>query len=259
MPREVGPWTQEKLHILELYLAGYLQATTKAMERIYIDAFAGPGTNVLEKTRRRIDGSPLLALKAKAANQTTFSHLYFIEKDLELVAELREALEAHGERHRWTIIPGDVNIELPNLVHTLPKRSPTFVFLDTEGIDPKWSTIEAVTDWRVEFFINFPLGMSIKRNLTSPKVAEYFGTEDALPILLSSRPGRTREVIEIYKAKFAEQGLIYSPQNDRLIRTDGNQQLYYLMLVSKVPEAEKIMTWVFEQPSLSGQQRLDLQ
>ena len=50
MPREVGPWTKDKLKVVEDYLSPYLTATQRATERVYIDAFAGPGTNILERT-----------------------------------------------------------------------------------------------------------------------------------------------------------------------------------------------------------------
>ena len=42
MPRRVGDWTLDKLKILEQYLPAYLSATQTAIERIYIDPFAGP-------------------------------------------------------------------------------------------------------------------------------------------------------------------------------------------------------------------------
>ena len=35
MPRQVGEWTKDKLRLLQLYLPGYLQATTRALDRIW--------------------------------------------------------------------------------------------------------------------------------------------------------------------------------------------------------------------------------
>ena len=80
MPREIGQWTKDKLKYLSEYLPVYLKATTRAMERIYIDGFAGPGTNKIKDTGETIHGSPLIALHAIASNGTRFSRLYFIEK-----------------------------------------------------------------------------------------------------------------------------------------------------------------------------------
>jgi three-Cys-motif partner protein len=259
MPRVVGDWTQDKLRILELYLAGYLQATTRALERIYIDAFAGPGTNQLERTERVIDGSPLIALKAKAQNGTKFDKLYFIENDGAILAELRETIAPIDLDRRSEIIQGDVNTELPKLMQRISPKSPTFIFLDTEGIEPRWSTLEAIAEWQVEFLINFPLGMAINRaRPDSMKVFDYFGTSESLTLLESFTTGRSRALLDLYKKRLAELGFIYSPEHDRLIKTSGNLRLYYLVLVSKVEAARTIMNWVFRQPDHTGQQRFQI-
>jgi three-Cys-motif partner protein len=258
MPRDVGNWTRDKLRILELYLAGYLQATTNTRERVYIDGFAGPGKNKLP-SGELLDGSPLIALKARASNGTRFSRLFFIEQDESLAAELTDLIKEFDTDHRCQVIPGDINAVLPRLVRDeLPQRSPAFVFLDTEGIDPRWSTITSIAPWQVEFFVNFPLGMAIKRNIDSQKTLEYFGTDECLPLLNSSASSSTGDLLKLYKRRFADLGFVYSPENDRLIRTRENHALYYLVLVSKNPAAERIMTWVFNQPDYTGQSRLNL-
>jgi three-Cys-motif partner protein len=257
MPRFVGDWTRDKLRILSLYLPGYLQATTSARERIYVDAFAGPGTNILN-SGVVIDGSPLIALKAQARNHTRFSRLFFIERDEASLAELRSNVTPWADGRTAEVIPGDVNTELPLLFQRLPKRSPTFVFLDTDGIEPKWKTIEAIADWQVEFLINFPLGMSINRNPDSQKTLDYFGTDECLPILHGSRSGRTRALLDLYKSRLAELGFGYTTENDLLVKTIDNRRLYYLIFVSKVEPAESIMNWVFRQPDVRGQGQLGL-
>ncbi len=259
MPRIVGDWTRDKLRILQTYLPGYLQATTAARERIYIDAFAGPGTNRLESSGQVIDGSPLIALKARAQNETEFSRYFFIERDPHLADELRANIQTYFPSRRIEVITGDVNVELPRVVRGLPKQSPTFVFLDTEGIDPQWRTIVSISDWRVEFLINFPLGMSINRNADSRKTLEYFGTDECLDLLRRSDSGRTRALLDLYKSRLAALGFLYTTENDLLIKTIANVRLYYLVFVSKVEPAQTIMNWVFRQPDVRGQGRLDLQ
>lgn len=258
VPRDVGDWTRDKLRILQLYLPGYLQATTNALERIYIDAFAGPGTNRLERSGQIIDGSPLIGLKAEADNGTKFSRLFFVEKDSEALAELRSAVAPYQPERPVRIVPGDVNEVLPRLIRQLPRQSPTFVFLDTEGIEPRWETIAAIADWQVEFLINFPLGMSINRNPNSQKTVEYFGTEECLPLLRSSGSGRTRALLDLYKSRLRDLGFGYTTENDLLIKTIDNRRLYYLVFVSKVQPAQSIMNWVFRQPDVRGQGSLGI-
>ena len=256
MPREVGAWTQDKLKILTQYLPGYLGATTKAHERIYVDAFAGPGLNQLRGTDRTIDGSPLIALDACARNGKQFDRLFFIERDAGLAAELRGVLDARDKNQRSSVIVGDVNNELPELIATLPRRSPTFVFVDPEGIEPQWRTIEAIAPWRTELLINFPLGMGIKRNPDSAKVTAYFGTDEWRQLWESSGPDRAHALLQLYKERLRRLGYGYTTGNDRLIKTCGGRRLYYLVFVSKVDPARRIMTWVLEQPDSAGQMRM---
>jgi three-Cys-motif partner protein len=255
MPREIGEWTLEKLRILEQYLPIYLQATTRALERIYVDAFAGPGRNRLKGTSKIVDGSPLIALNARAENGTHFNRLFFIEKDEATSAELRESLMERGSASRARLIAGDVNDELPKLIRSLPRRSPTFIFLDTDGIEPKWSTLEAIAPWQVELLINFPLGMSINRNPNSDKVNQYFGTDDWRQIWESSAPGRTRELLDLYKNRLKDLGFEYTTDVDPIIVDSSGHPLYYLIFVSKVEPAKRIMKWVQEQPDSTGQLR----
>jgi three-Cys-motif partner protein len=252
MPREVGDWTKDKLQILSSYLPGYLGATSRAIDRIYIDGFAGPGTNLLRRSRQSIDGSPLIALKARAENGSKFTKLFFIERDSSTAHELREAIKPWNEDNRAEVVEGDVNVALPSIVRRLNRRAPTIVFLDTEGIEPTWRTVESIAPWRVELLINFPLGMSINRNPDSAKTLAYFGTEECLPILHQGRTGRTRALLDLYKNRLATLGWTYTTTDDRLVKTERNQRLYYLVFVSKVEAGETIMSWVFRQPDEKG-------
>jgi three-Cys-motif partner protein len=256
MPRQVGFWTQDKLKILQQYLPGYLGATTRARERIYIDAFAGPGLNRLRGTSLTIDGSALIALDARAPNGTKFDRLFFIERDPATAGELRDVLSTRDGAERARVIAGDANEELPKLITKLPQRSPIFVFVDPDGIEPRWTTIEAIAPWRTELLINFPLGMSINRNPDSAKVTAYFGTTRWRDLWKS--PGRTRALLQLYKERLAELGYPYTTEDDRLVKTSGGRRLYYLVFVSKVHVAERIMTWVLRQPNSAGQTRMDI-
>lgn len=257
MPRETGKHSKEKLQTIAQYLPIYLQATTKALERIYIDAFAGPGVNRIKSTGEVVDGSPLIALGSSAKNGTKFDRYFFIELDRKTADELTQLIKERFPTAKTDVIVGDVNQELPRLMSRLRKRSPTFVLLDTEGIEPAWTTIESIADWQTELLINFPLGMGIKRNLNSEKVTRYFGTEDWLPIAETSR-GKSRPLLDFYKQRLYKLGYKYPTDLDQLIKTAGGQHLYYLILVSKVEAAKRITDWVRRQPDVEGQMKLNM-
>ncbi|HEY4686167.1 MAG TPA: three-Cys-motif partner protein TcmP [Dehalococcoidia bacterium] len=258
MPRVVGDWTRDKLKILEAYLPGYLQATTSARDRVYIDAFAGPGKNQLRRSREIIDGSPLIALNARAQNDTRFSRLFFIDQDEEAIEELTGHVRDLDIDNRCKVVHGDINEKLPEIVQQLSPYAPTFVFLDTDAIEPKWTTIEKISPWRVELLINFPLGMSINRNPDSQKTLDYFGTADCLQLLSRSGTGRTRGLLDLYKGRLKELGFVHTTEDDRLIKTLSGKRLYYLVFVSKRTAGQTIMNWVFRQPDAIGQAHLGI-
>ena len=259
MPREVGPWTKDKLKILSQYLPAYLTATQRAIERVYIDAFAGPGTNEIDRTRETIDGSPLIGLSATGKDGRPFDRLFFIEEDYNLAMELKTEVERHGGEKRATVIQGDANIVLPRVMAQINPRSPTFVFLDTEGIDPSWETVELLSEWQTELLINFPLGMAINRNPDSAKTEAYFGTPAWRPLWEAGRLSRTSGLIDLYLKRLATLGWRNQVNDSRLIRDDGNRNLYYLLFASKVTPGKRIMDSVFQQPDSSGQARFKME
>lgn len=256
MPRDVGLWAKNKLRLLELYLPGYLQASTTAIDRIYIDAFAGPGRNRARETGEEFDGSPLIALDAEAANGMRFTELYFIEQDPELADELESILAIRDPDHRAHVIRGDTNVEMPMIVRGKNRRAPIFVFLDTDAIEPSWETLESIAAWRTELLINFPLGFAINRNLSSYKITRFFGTDEWMLI-----PSNTRGLLDLYKRRLREIGYVEQIEGERLISTETGgrgRRLYYLIPVSQHPAARRIWRWVFDQPEAAGQTRMNL-
>jgi len=156
------------------------------------------------------------------------------------------------------VIRGDANVELPRIMRAINRRSQTFLFLDPEGIDPYWKTIESVAPWRTELLINVPLGMSINRNWDSAKVLDYFGSSDAVKMWQSGSPTWRRELLDFYKLRLKKLGYIYPTGDDILVRRQSGQHLYYLVHVSKVEPAPRIMQWVQRQPTAAGQLRLKI-
>lgn len=253
MPRKVGAWTQDKLKVVADYLPAYLTATQKAMRRVYIDAFAGPGRNELERTGEIIDGSPLIALDAKGKDGRGFDRLFFIESNAAAAEELRATVAERDGRNRAEIIQGDVNVALPWLIERINKKSPTFVLLDPAGIDPAWETVKSLADWQTELLINFPLGMSINRNPDSEKTESYFGSSEWRDHWDGGRLSRTSGLIRFYLERLAELGWTKQPDYARSVRGDGNQYLYYLLFASKHEAGGALMNWALAQPDSAGQ------
>lgn len=187
-PRDgsVGPWAAEKLDALGRALNYYTTRlkNQSQWQKIYIDAFAGPGLSKV-RTKPREDGgqsgqlfadqstdpdeqevvflkgSPRVALDI--ANP--FDRYVFIDKDPDRVAELEGIRSEYQGRRIIEIRPGDANPILQELLKSVSKaRHRGYIFLDPFGLQVPWTTIEAIArTGAIEVIINFPLGMALTR------------------------------------------------------------------------------------------------
>jgi three-Cys-motif partner protein len=153
----------------------------------YIDGLAGSGVSTYDEDQCFV-GSPIVALKAM---KEPFSKMYFIEKD----AKRKEALEkrlnyvfsrtslAKKEPESWDVIQGDVNEEISEVVSDIYDRSNFetgfnyLCFLDNEGMDANWETIEELTPKPYgDLLINLPTSQGVSRNVTieNPQSASKF-------------------------------------------------------------------------------------
>ena len=142
-----GPWTIEKLNILEKYLDAYTTALkNKSFNLIYIDAFAGEGRINLREdnndeaidARRFTMGSVERALKI---DNKPFDKLIFVEKDPDMCSRL-EVLQTNSCRN-IEIENREANEFLSNLDVDW-RRWRGVLFLDPFGATVEWSTIEKI-------------------------------------------------------------------------------------------------------------------
>ena len=102
---EIGYWSEVKLEIVRKYAAAYstiLANQSFVRGYFYIDAFAGAGTHISERTGEEVAGSPVNAM----AITPPFTELHFIDLDGTRTTELRRL--AAGDP-RVTVHPGDCN------------------------------------------------------------------------------------------------------------------------------------------------------
>lgn len=164
-----GPWTQEKLKILDLYLNAYTTALkNQSFNLIYVDAFAGsgswrPGTsypsNDYDEFNEMRQGSAKIALDIR---DKAFDRLVFIEKDPEYVASLN-ALKRENPLRHINIRNDDANRVIPKFCQDMADSERAVVFLDPYATDVAWTTIEQIAETRkIDCWILFPL-MAITR------------------------------------------------------------------------------------------------
>lgn len=255
LERKIGPWTRDKLAILEAYFPAFGTACSKKARRwYYVDGLAGPGVNVLKGTEERYWGSPMLALRAKPE----FTKCLLLERDRRAVAAL--AARTAGYEDRCIVQQGDVNVDLlPKMHEELDRRLPCLVLLDPEGIEPSWSTVEQLADFRLgrfktELLILFNVrGLARTLPLWSeapawvrPELRRFFGNDLYLEIWarrrrdeISAAEAET-EYIRHYARGLTELG--YRVLNrDIRARSRTGQLKYVLLFATTNPTGERIM------------------
>ena len=166
--RRGRPWSREKLALVRYYLGGtgekgggFMVATRRARGRHYIDLISGPGQCDMGGGEI-VDGSPLIAAKATPP----FTSLYWVDADARNAASLR----AHRQdylNHRIDVFQQDANLAVDSILARLPGDEPVFAFLDPEGSELAWSTIEKLARHKsrnnIELFILFASDTALRR------------------------------------------------------------------------------------------------
>jgi three-Cys-motif partner protein len=253
--RVAQSWTEEKLIILESYLDAFAAATKRAGGWYALDLFAGPGLNWSEIRNAERDSSPIIALKA---GEPRAIQLVAAESHPKAFQALKHRTTTYGDRIR--LLNGDANELISDMLAPIPKKAPTFAFLDPEGSELDWQTIKTVADHKrghsptkIEQLILFPTDTGFMR-LTPDypeKVTRIFGHEDWRPIYQRRQAGeitpdqaRTR-----YVALYGEglRKLGYMTVLDRQILKSNGQPMYFLIFASDHSAGEKIMNHCFDQ------------
>ena len=181
-----GDWTEQKLAILDDYLAAYCSIFTKNerarfFQTTYVDAFAGsgliqPSTPAVETESLFAElGEPeavtLLQGSARRAIEHSFDRYLFIEKSPARVADLEAMKAASPNRERIIIRQGDANARLLKFVaETDWKKNRAVVFLDPYGMQVEWKTIAGLGATKaVDLWLLFPLGQAVMRLLQRTK------------------------------------------------------------------------------------------
>jgi three-Cys-motif partner protein len=180
--RPAGSWAADKLD----YLARYINVFETSMRnkwtvRYYIDLLSGPGKNRVRESGEVLLGSPLIAL----TTQHPFTHYIFVDNSPENTAALRERCSVSPYSDRVTILTGDCNTLVDQIVAQIQPvqwQSLNLAFLDPEGMELQWSTVEKLARLpRMDLIINYPQG-GLKRGMRQvfeanppTKVDRFFG------------------------------------------------------------------------------------
>jgi three-Cys-motif partner protein len=262
--RDAASWTEEKLMILDAYLKAFAKACAKAGGWYGLDLFAGTGLNWSTTRNAEIDSSALIALGASSPEATKV-----------IVAEQHatssKALEHRTQRYgnRVARFNADANEIVADMLALVPRRAPAFAFLDPEGSELAWATVEALADHKrghspnkIEQLILFPTDMGFVRLAPDyPElVTRIFGHENWKDIYerrerdeISAEQARG-EYVRMYGDGL--KGLGYKTVLDRQIKKEGGQPMYFLIFATDNAAGERIMDSVFDRVRLRVQEEL---
>jgi three-Cys-motif partner protein len=258
---QIGYWSEIKIDIVREYAAAYSRIlTSKKLQHIYIDAFAGAGQHISKNTGEFIPGSPIRALKVTPP----FREYHFVDMDAAKIGHLQTLA---GSNPNVQLYEGDCNEVLirdifPTLNFSSYRRA--LCLLDPYGLHLKWEVmLQAGQLGTVDMFLNFPV-MDINRNALwrnpeavsdeqRSRMTSFWGDESWRQVGYEQSPGLFGSMEEkVSNAEFAESF------RQRLIKVAGfkrvpkplpmrnrNAIVYYLFFASQVDVAEKIVVDIF--------------
>jgi three-Cys-motif partner protein len=165
---DFSSWSALKLILLAATVDMYTSIIPKHRDNFYyIDALAGSGISAFPEDDENFVGSPIIA--ATMAHEE-FNRMYFIEQDAEKATALRERLEYVEENlskelqcDDYRIIPGNTNNEMDDIIEEIRQETlyqgetvNTLSFVDNQGLDVHYSTLEKITEIHGDLLINLP-------------------------------------------------------------------------------------------------------
>lgn len=275
--RDWGDWTGLKLYILTQYLDRFTTASKSIDARVFLDAFAGQGRGRSRSTGDIFEGSARIALNT---DDPPFTHLRYFELDPDNARKLRADLQEEYPGRDIVVYEGDCNERIRQALGDLAAVSwaPTFAFLDPDGIQLRWSTLQALAEHKqrsknkVEMWLLFStmglvrrlaLGEAKLRPEDEQAAVAAFGDESWRPIYalrsadeISGRQARA-EYINLYRRKL-EQELGYQHTFALEVRNDQGVPIYAMVFATDNEAGKKIMLHLYDQASLDGPRRRTL-
>lgn len=240
--------------ILHAYVNAFAQACQKAGGWYGLDLFAGTGLNWSTTRDEAINGSALLTLEAGPPPATK---VILAEQHPGAFKALEHRTQGYGERA--VRFNADANKVVGDMLAHVPNKAPAFAFLDPEGSELEWPTVEAIADHKrghspnkIEQLILFPTDMGFVRLAPDhPElVTRIYGHDRWKDIYARRERGELTadearsEYVRLYAEGFKTLG--YGTVLDRQIKKSNGQPMYFLIFATDNDAGERIMDWVFD-------------
>jgi three-Cys-motif partner protein len=172
-----GMHTEEKLQVLENYLAAYQKVLKNSgLQTVFFDAFAGTGEIPSEEVGGLFEdveeAEPFIEGSARRALGVTppFTSYVFVEKSRRKVASLKALKSEFPDlSSRIHVERADANVAVERFcMDTDWKRTRAVMFLDPFGNQVGWNSLEAIARTRaIDLWYLFPAGLGVNRQISA--------------------------------------------------------------------------------------------
>ena len=228
----VGGARAERKHYFLTYYSAIFAKMQKFPRRVYVDLFAGPGRVRYEETGEYADGSPLLALKHG------FTEFVFVELDPAFSSALQARCVSREPDRRVTVLQGDCNARVDEVVRLLPPRGLTLAFIDPTNWQVSFDTIRKLAAVPgVDLVVSMFLG-SMKRvpDAARPNIDAFFGTDKwrREPYVNARGDLTLHGMMRCYREQLESLGYLNVPSAREIaVNTKTGTPLYLLAFFSK--------------------------
>jgi len=254
--RNVGRWTKDKLHKINLYLCMFLNSMRKKPWRSinYIDLFSGPGKCRIKESNEILLGSPLLALTLK----NSFDKYFFADKEIANINDLKKRSKSSSDFEKIDFFQDDANKRVKDIVENILEQDKTpisgkwsslnLAILDPEGLELNWQTVSTLAKvYKMDLIIYYSqmgITRSAPKEIESPNICaidRFFGGKEWRDIYKNSEKAFLhRNLIDHYKSNLKKLGFCEIETYEPREINSKNSPLYRLIHASKHEFAVKL-------------------
>jgi len=240
-------WAALKLVCLMFYADVYTKIIPKYYDKmIYIDLLAGPGINRVKETGDLIIGSPIIA----ATMEPPFDRLIFVENGVDRSEALECRLSSVLDGSVFSVYNKKCDEIIDEIIDKIIDenlsvgRCHYLAFVDCEGLDIAWDTVEKLLQYDGDFIFNFQtseinrvLGAYRQGTVRAETMYNFFGDVD----LSQARSGV--DLLREYKNNLKKHRDIVE---DITIKGGGKFGNFYYDLIFATKRTKNGSPWFFK-------------
>ena len=164
----------------------------------YVDLMAGSGTSYIKEAKCMVAGSVFVA---KAFARHPYSSYVLVEKDHSRFEDLKA--RSNDLNGPCQLFNEDANNVVNEIFDNQPPKTHNFVFIDNEGFNVNWNSIETILRSRSDVLINYPTKCFQRTtdDRTAGSLDNFFGDSSWRNALVEGEAIDSDKALAIYEEK----------------------------------------------------------